>query len=291
MEIGSRDTGGSDALLGEVFAGCYRVRRKLGRGGMGEVYLAEKTTAEGRLVALKLLHRELLADLKMMARFQREARAAARIVHDNVTALIDFGHSELGVPYLAMEYVEGETLSQVIEREGGPLPERRALRVLAQIAAGLAAAHDVGVVHRDLKPSNVMLCAGGDDVVKILDFGLAKILPEASMMLSTVGSVLGTPGYMSPEQLVGDALDARSDLYSFGLLALYLLTARAPYEGASLERVARQLETAPASLQWLPEGTDAVLRGLVEDCLQRSPADRPNDAHAVVSRLRALGAA
>ena len=274
-----------DPLLGTLFAGRFRVAELIGSGGMATVYRAEHDVMH-RQVALKLLHRDLLADLKIMARFQIEARAACRVVHPNVTGVYDFGHSEEGLPYLVMEYVEGPTLAAVLEREG-PLGPARALAVLVQVAEGMAAAHEAAVIHRDLKPNNIVLQDG--DRVKILDFGLAKIIsPDAPPSLSTVGSTFGTPEYMSPEQISGDRVDHRTDIYSFGVLAYQLLAGRLPFSGALMEVLTAHLDEPPPPLDGSipPRAAELVL-----DCLRKRAADRPGRAAELAAALRQIAPA
>jgi eukaryotic-like serine/threonine-protein kinase len=270
---------------GSVLAGRFRVERLLGVGGMGAVYLVRHEVLQ-RQVALKLLHRELLSDLGMMARFQLEARAASRIEHPCVTRVHDFGHSEDGIPYLVMEYAPGPTLAAALD-EDGALSVHRALELLAQIAEGLAAAHAVDVLHRDLKPGNIVVQAG--DRVKILDFGLAKIVgADAPPSLSTQGFLFGTPEYMSPEQVAGAKLDARTDLYSLGVLAFLLLTGREPFEGAALDVMTAHVKSPPpipSVVSGRAELTPALDR-LVLGCLEKNPADRIASATEVAEELR-----
>jgi len=279
---------------GSLFAGRFRIQRLIGSGGMGTVYLAEHEILR-RAVALKLLRRYLLADLNVMGRFQREARAASRIVHPHITQVYDFGHSEDGVPYLVMEYVEGLTLQDAIDHDGAfAIP--RALHVMVQVARALAAAHEAEVIHRDLKPNNVVLgtSQGQADFVKLLDFGLAKIFgPEATASLSTQGMLFGTPEYMSPEQIGGTDIDHRVDLYSFGILAFELLAGRVPFDGTPVEIMAAHLERdAPApSVAGSRADIPAAADELVQRCLAKRPEERPASAAALVREVEALQAA
>ena len=267
-----------DLPVGSVFAGRFCIERLLGVGGMGSVYLARH----------ELLHRELLSDLGMMARFQLEARAACRIEHRSVTRVHDFGHSEDGVPYLVLEYAPGPTLAAVLEEEG-LLPLPRAIGLLAQVAEGLAAAHAVDVLHRDLKPGNIVVQAG--DRVKILDFGLAKIVgADAPPSLSTQGFLFGTPEYMSPEQVAGAKLDARTDIYSLGVLAFGLLTGREPFEGAALDVMTAHVKSPPPIPSVVSGRAELApeLDQLVLGCLEKRPADRFASAGHVAEELRRL---
>jgi serine/threonine protein kinase len=207
--------------------GRYAVREKLGAGGMGEVYLAEDTRL-GRRVALKLLPSELGRDAERRARFEQEARAASALNHPNVCAIYEVGESEDGRHFIAMEYVEGQSLRARLEDSGPELTE--ALEIAVQVAGALAAAHEVGVVHRDIKPENLMLRPDG--YVKVLDFGLAKLAerpttdsaPTRAVIKTEPGVVMGTVSYMSPEQARGLAVDARTDLWSLGVV-LYEMVA------------------------------------------------------------------
>ncbi len=236
------DTGLLDLPVEDPILGEYRLVHSIGKGGFGEVYLAEQTTM-GRLAAVKLLHPELTRSPKMLARFKREAGALSSINHPHIVTVYSFGVREDGTHYLAMEYVEGEPLRRVL-RQDGPLPLDRALDLAEQIADGLAAAHDNNVLHRDLKPENVIVTRMGDrpDFVKVLDFGIAQLLcpgldeDEAPTALTSRG-IVGTPWYVSPEQARGQPLDGRSDVYALGVILYELLTGRYPYESlASLGR-------------------------------------------------------
>jgi serine/threonine protein kinase len=190
----------SDEMVGRVLAGRYRIEALLGMGGMGAVYRAEHVHMR-KAVAVKILHREMTQLPEVVARFEREAVAAARITHPNVAAATDFGRLDDGSFYLALEFVEGRSLGQLIKKEGA-LAEERALGIARQIAEALAAAHAAGVVHRDLKPENVMLVSreGQPEFVKVLDFGIAKLRFESTgdQPLTQMGVVFGTPEYMSP---------------------------------------------------------------------------------------------
>ena len=210
-----------DALLGTILAGRYRIEQLLGSGGMGAVYRAEHVHMR-KAVAVKVLHREMTAFPEVVARFEREAVAAGRIDHPHVVSASDFGQLEDGSFYLALEFAEGHSLAKLVHTEGALQPER-ALRIARQIAEALQAAHGVGIVHRDLKPENVMLVVkdSDPDYVKVLDFGIAKIKVEGAAeqpALTQIGTVFGTPEYMSPEQARGEPADARADLYTVGVI-------------------------------------------------------------------------
>src|SRR5271166_5175137 len=203
--------GDTDPLIGETFPGGYRVTHLVGVGGMGRVYCAEQV-ALGRTVAVKVVHPQLAGDELTAARFLNEARAASRLSHPNSVAIFDFGRTVEGHPYIVMEHLRGQDLGRVAQAEG-PLPLRRIVHILQQTLAALGEAHALGIVHRDVKPDNIVLetLRSGLDFVKVVDFGLAKLLTEDARTLgrsqSRPGLVCGTPEYMSPEQGRGDVLD------------------------------------------------------------------------------------
>jgi serine/threonine-protein kinase len=236
-------------LLGQLVGERYQVERRLGEGGMGEVYLARHILMD-RACALKVMSPALSRDSDAVTRFNREATSASRISHPNVCAVYDFGLTSEGLVYLAMEYVEGRTLTAVLE-ESGPMALPRAAALLQQCAAGLQAAHDLGIVHRDLKPDNLMVVAGrGGETAKLVDFGIAKAMESApGERVTKSGFVIGTPEYMSPEQLAGDPVDGRSDQYALALVFYRLLTGQLPFEGSSLqETLAKRLTDPPRPL-------------------------------------------
>ncbi len=269
---------GQDLQAGEMFGQRFRIIRVLGTGGMGKVYLAEHGVLR-RMVAIKVLHDARAADAKAQGRFRREARAACRIEHQNVATVYDFGHDHEETPYLVMEYVEGPTIADVLHQQG-PFAVERAAAILHQIAAGLGAAHTCRVIHRDLKPGNVALTPlpSGADQVKLMDFGLAKILdPEETTGLSATGGVLGTPVYMSPEQVAGQRVNHLTDLYSLGVMAFEMLVGRPPFDGALMEVLTGHIHQPPPSLAAMSRREDipAALEQLVLRCLAKDPAHRP----------------
>lgn len=274
-----------DPRIGSLFAGRFQIDALLGEGGFGRVYRATHTVLK-RQLALKVIQKDNLSDPTIEARFRREARAASRIQHPNVAYVFDFGRTEDGTSYLAMEYVEGPTLAEV-----GPLPPSRALGVLTQIADGLAAAHACNVVHRDIKPDNVALTTheGKPDHVKILDFGLAKALGTETWggaEISAVGLIYGTPEYCSPEQFEAKPLGLSSDIYSVGVLAFELLTGRLPFDGTVLylyQAHVNRPPPPPSRFAQIPADLDRV----VLDCLAKDPNERP-DAHDLARRMRQI---
>ncbi len=277
-------------LVGSVLADKYRIVRKLGEGGMGAVYLGEHVKIH-RFDAIKVLTKELAHNADAVARFNREAANAARINHPNVCAIYDFGETAEGLIFLAMEYIEGETLASLLKREGC-LPPARAAAIIAQAASALQAAHDMGIVHRDLKPDNMMLARArdGSDHVKVVDFGIAKAVggTEEGQKVTKTGLVIGTPEYMSPEQLSGDVLDGRSDVYSLALVSYRALTGRLPFEADTAQEVLiARLTDEPAPLaEAAPQLASAPrLQSVFDRALQRMPGDRYGTASAFASDL------
>lgn len=303
------------ALVGQILDAKYRLEQLLGQGGMGAVFRATHLGTD-RVVALKLIAPGLMDRQDFVARFQREARATGRLRHPNIVDLTDFGFTELqgqSLAYLVMEYLEGETLAQALVRN--PTPPLPFITDLAQqVCSALQEAHDHGVVHRDLKPDNLWLEPNhrGGHTVKILDFGLAKIydprtradglpgLPVADLatramaasevltrallpgaggpMMTEVGTALGTPAYMSPEQCRGVALDHRSDLYSLGVILYQMLSGRTPFQGNSLHLINQHIQSDAPPLGELRPGLPAGLAELVMECLSKDPAKRPETA-------------
>ena len=263
-------------MLGQLVGERYQVERRLGEGGMGEVYLARHVLMD-RACALKVMSPALSRDPDAVTRFNREATSASRISHPNVCAVYDFGLTSEGLVYLAMEYVEGRTLTAVLE-ESGPMALSRAAALLQQCAAGLQAAHDLGIVHRDLKPDNIMVVAGrGGETAKLVDFGIAKAMESApGERVTKSGFVIGTPEYMSPEQLAGDPVDGRSDQYALALVFYRLLTGQLPFEGSSLqETLAKRLTDPPRPLvASRPGDYPAGLQDIFDRALARQAAGR-----------------
>jgi len=266
-------------LVGQVVADRYAIIKKLGEGGMGAVYLGEHVKM-GRKSAIKVMNPSMANDPDAISRFNREASNASRISHPNVCQIYDFGETPEGIIYLAMEFIEGAALTDIIEKEGA-LPPHRAVRILKQSADALQAAHDLGIVHRDLKPDNIMIVQAkdGSDVAKVVDFGIAKAVAgdEAGQKVTKTGLVVGTPEYMSPEQLSGDKLDGRSDIYSLGLVFYRMLTGVLPFQADSAqETMIKRLTDDPLPLAGArPDiAFPPKLQAVLDKALARSPSQR-----------------
>jgi Tfp pilus assembly protein PilF/predicted Ser/Thr protein kinase len=278
-----------DELIGRTIAsGRYEIVQLLGEGGMGAVYQARQVAMD-RMVALKLIQPELVRSPAAAARFQREMKLTARIEHPNTIRVYDFGETE-GQLFLTMELLRGRTLASVLA-QSGRLDLPRIVRIATQVCRALQAAHSEGVVHRDLKPDNVMLLEqyGERDVVKVLDFGIAKSLDERDPGVTTVGAVLGTPAYMSAEQAMGRPVDQRSDLYSLGVMLYEMASGRVPFTAPALTAllVAHATEAPPPLAQVAP-GVHLGLVAVIDELLRKDPEARPQTAKAVEQRLEAL---
>jgi serine/threonine protein kinase len=280
-----------EPTIGTVLGGRYRLDVLLGGGAMGRVFRAEHVLMHKPL-AVKILNKEHTKNRELVARFEREATAAANIEHPNVVAATDFGKLEDGTVYLALELVQGKNLRAEIAK--GALEVRRALHIARQVASGLAAAHARNIVHRDLKPENVILVEkdGDPDFVKILDFGIAKLAPESGKSpLTKVGVVLGTLDYMAPEQALGQEVDHRADLYALGVLAYEMLCGAVPYEGESSSAIlGLQLTKTPPSLRERAPtlAIPGAVEALVMKLLSKERKERPQTAAAVVAELDRL---
>src|SRR5205807_2031240 len=273
--------------------GRYRLEKRLGRGAMGQGYVARDENLVPRRVAVKTIRPDVLSDEDLqegeaIARFEREARTAASIQHHNVIAVTDFGKSEEGVFFLVMEYVEVVSLYPLLRREG-TVTVQHALSLLRQVSAGVEAAHDEGILHRDLKPANIFIVQkkkkdgsiSGDDIVKVGDFGLAKIISQSQTGL-TSGSgpasrgILGTPEYMAPEQMhAGATLDARADIYALGTIAYHMLGGRPPFTGDIMQIFAQKLTQEAPLLSTLRSDIPKPVEEAVMDALQKEPDGRP----------------
>jgi serine/threonine-protein kinase len=280
----------AQAHVGTLLAERYRIDALLGEGGMGQVYRGEHIHMR-KAVAVKLLHRELTAQKEIVARFEREAVAAARIEHQHVAAATDFGQLADGTCYLVLEFVEGQSLSALLEQQGR-LPTARALGIAIQVADALSAAHAAGIVHRDLKPDNIMLVNRADvtDFVKVLDFGIAKLQSDDAAddqpVLTRAGTVFGTPEYMAPEQAQGSPADARADLYTLGMILYEMLSGTTAFKDDELVVVlTRQMTAAPPPL---PADVEPAVVSLVMKLLKKDPGQRVQSADELKQCLQEL---
>ncbi|HEX8174989.1 MAG TPA: serine/threonine-protein kinase [Pyrinomonadaceae bacterium] len=276
---------------GTTLAGRYLLEKRLGRGAMGQVYLARDQNFGTRKVAVKTVRPDILSDEEMqegeaIARFEREARTAASIQHPNVVGVSDFGKSPEGVFFLVMEYVQGETLHHLLRREGTLSPQR-ALSLLRQIAAGVEAAHDEGILHRDLKPANIFIMqnrkksGSGDGFVKVGDFGLAKIVNQAVSEIDSASGpasrgIIGTPEFMAPEQMQPNAqLDARADVYALGTIAYQMLVGRPPFSGELTQLIMQKLMNTPQPPSSVRSDISPAVERAVMHALEKDPIARP----------------
>jgi serine/threonine-protein kinase len=271
------------AVLGVEIAGRYKLEERLGAGGMSTVYRALDSVLE-RQVAVKLLAEHLSEDDGFVARFRREALAAAKLVHPNVVQVYDSGHDpDAHRHFIVMEYVRGPTVGQVM-RERGPLPADEAVDIVSQACEGLEYAHRHGVIHRDVKPGNLLI--NPDGVVKLADFGIAKAAEDSR--ITQIGSVVGTAAYLSPERARGDEATASADVYSLGVVAYQVLAGRLPFETGSLTELAlRQQEGAPDPLDRLNPGVPPALARAVATSLAPDPQHRYATAAEMRDGIRA----
>jgi eukaryotic-like serine/threonine-protein kinase len=282
-----------DPMIGSLVGERYRVVSRIGVGGMGAVYRAEHTMMR-RDLAIKVLLPELGGKEEFARRFEREAESASRLAHPNIIAVTDFGRTTEGALFLAMEFLAGDSLSSVIA--AGPLPGERALKIVRQILRGLDHAHAAGVVHRDLKPDNIMLVErdGHQDVVKILDFGIAKVTEPTSghgstgTALTQAGVIFGTPEYLSPEQALGEVVDARADIYAAGVILYEMLAGRRPFESEDkVKIISMHLAHAPPRIRDVSPAVEVpiALEQVVLQALEKSRENRFATAAAFLQAL------
>jgi eukaryotic-like serine/threonine-protein kinase len=277
-------------LVGETLDARYVVTRKIGEGGMSFVYLADDVLKKER-VAIKMLSPLLSQDRTAMARLRREAELGGKLAHPNVCHIIRLGETINGLVYVVMPFVEGELLCDVTNR-AQHLPLALTVRYIADIAAGLQVAHELGIVHRDLKPENIMISTspGGGDRAIVMDFGLAKERQMSAEIkkLTATGIVLGTPEFMSPEQLRGKALDARTDVYSLGLMAYEMLTGKLPFPGRTQQEIMiARLKSEPTPIRAARPDLDfpAAVEQVLLRSMEREPADRFQSAPEFAAAL------
>lgn len=275
----------TDPLLG-ITVQSYRIARKIGQGGMGQVYRAVHP-AIGSRVAVKVLSYECAAQPTLVERFFAEARAVNMIRHEHIVNVLDLARLQDGRPFIVMEYLDGQPLSEVI-RGQGPLKLTQTVDILLEVLAALGAAHDKGIVHRDLKPDNIFISPAGH--AKVLDFGIAKLLPMADTGDGTkTGSLLGTPHYMSPEQAMGRTADHRSDLYSVGVILYEAVTGRRPFDATTLYALLKQqVESDPAPPSTFRHNLPPALQSVMARSLAKDPAQRFQDARQFANELRQL---
>lgn len=285
----------------QILADRYLLESRLGRGAMGQVYLAKDTKFATKKLAVKTVRQDVLSseDLQegeAIARFEREAQAAASIVHPNTVSVSDFGETADGIFYLVMEFVEGETLHKLLRREG-TLTVKRAVRLLRQIADGVEAAHELGILHRDLKPANIFIMQkgkGGDGFIKVGDFGLAKIVNQtvtdtASNATPSSRGIIGTPEFMSPEQMQPElGVDARADLYALGTIAYLMLGGKTPFTGDMMQLIMQKVMQQAPPLSTIRSDIPPDVDRVIMKALEIDPANRPASVSEWMDELEAV---
>lgn len=283
----------------QMLDGRYLLEKRLGRGAMGYVFLAKDSKFESRHVAVKtvrddILSSDTMAEGEAIVRFEREAQSAASIQHPNTVSVTDFGETEDGIFYLVMEYVEGETLHRLLRREG-TLPVKRAVRLLRQIADGVEAAHELGILHRDLKPANIFIMqkGKGDGFIKVGDFGLAKIVSQTVTDVSSNATpssrgIIGTPEFMSPEQMQPEVgVDKRADLYALGTIAYLMLGGKTPFTGDMMQLIMQKIMHKPPPLSSIRSDIPSDVDRVIMHALEIDPNNRPATVGDWISELEA----
>ncbi|HKA88249.1 MAG TPA: protein kinase [Haliangiales bacterium] len=287
-----------DPLIGTVLFGQFELLEVAGEGAMGTVYRAWQTGME-RQVAVKILRPELMRDPAVVKRFDREARAVARLTHPNIVTVFMVGQTEDGLPFIVMEFVEGEALADVLRREG-KFPTMRVLRIARQVTSALAEAHAEGIVHRDLKPANILIThrRRAQDFVKVLDFGIAKIVregnpqdPDAESRLTKQGTIFGTPHYIAPEQAQGGDIDHRADIYSLGVVMYRLVTGRLPFDGGGISVLLAHMQQKPPAPRDLAPDLDAGVEAVIMKAMEKDPANRYQTAEEMSEAIEAAAVA
>src|ERR1051325_9175840 len=279
MTDGSTTLSVADPFVGRTLDDKYIVEERLGAGGMGAVYRARHLSME-RPVAIKFLHQRLMEDEAARLRFQTEARAAVKLRHANAVSVTDYGETAEGWVYIVMELLEGRTLREILSREA-PLETARAISLMLQMSAAVAAAHEAGIIHRDLKPSNILVTQSADQpaVVKVLDFGIATFTPDDDdddvTTVANTGSVIGTPRYMPPEQYNGQELTPAADVYSLGIILYEMLTGMLPFTGSTPAEIAQKhANDLPHSPREIVAAIPEKVERIVLKALEKQPADR-----------------
>jgi serine/threonine-protein kinase len=286
--------GGAPDLIGREIAGRYRIVKKLGEGGMGAVYRGEQISLK-RAVAVKVLKPELGSNQMILRRFNAEAEAVAKLSHPNTVNIYDFGQDTDGSLFIAMEFIEGRSLREAIQKEG-PFSPTRAISIALQVAASLSDAHARSIVHRDLKPDNVMLQDRGrhKDVVRVLDFGIAKLRDDnraTQQAMTQAGDMLGTPQYMAPEQIRGEAIDGRTDIYALGCMIYEMVTGRMPYEAPTImAMLSKHLieQVVPPSQRRPDLALPRTVDELVLQAMAKDPKSRPPSMELFAEMLQTL---
>src|SRR5271156_2483736 len=292
----SKSTGAPDPLIGRLINDRFKIAALIARGGMGKVYRAEQAPL-GRVCAIKVLNPNYAGehDPEFHKRFFLEASIASKLTHPNTVTIFDYGRTDDDIYYMAMEYLEGHTLHRAI-REAGSFPEERGAHIARQICRALREAHSLGVIHRDLKPANIFLVEHGDetDFVKVLDFGLVKDVSGEGEDLTQTGLFMGSPKYMAPEQIRGDKVDARTDIYALGIIMYEMITGKVPFDRPNSVNIlmAHVNEDAPPMRQMNPNTqVSPAFEETIARCMAKNPDQRFRSMDEVLGALKRIGTA